>query len=144
MSVCKVNLWNPCHCENVSIGNQIPQSSCEGAEGTRSTENKNSNDILKAACSLEEPVDEDGDEGRDANGAVEQVAEGEVEQQQWLPVGHPGELIRVPALSHEICQPSWDAIRHGKWYILVPTTFRSEKLGPKQTQIHNLNHPKTR
>lgn len=49
-----------CHCENVSIGDQFPQSSCEGAEGTRS---------------IEEPVDEDGDEGRDANGAVEQVAE---------------------------------------------------------------------
>ena len=101
MSVCKVNLWNTCHCENVSIGDQIPQSSCEGAEGTRSTEKIIVAQLIfwkPPTYSLEEPVDEDGDEGRDANGAVEQVAEREVEKQQGLPIGHPGELVRVPVL----------------------------------------------
>ena len=44
---------------------------------------------------LKESVAEYGDKGRQANGAVEQVAEGEVEKQQRLPFFHPRELIRV-------------------------------------------------
>ena len=72
------------HGEYVSIGDHISQASCEGAEGTWTTE---SNDFRGALddqsiifVSLKESVVEYGDEGRQANCAVEEVAKGEVEK----------------------------------------------------------------
>ena len=45
-------------------------------------------------ASLKESVGEDGHKGRQSNCAVEQVAEGQVKEEQGSHVRHPGELTR--------------------------------------------------
>lgn len=69
------------HGDEVGVGDEVPEGSGEGAE---------------VSCSREVAVDEDGKKDRKAGGAVEEVTETEVEDEDGGGTSQPGEAVRIP------------------------------------------------